>query len=73
MVLTGTHLAWRKGTLHIRPTPITVKYLPPIETDNWTADKIDDYIKMVHNIYIENLPESQKPVISEGTLNGSTS
>ncbi|GLT59387.1 hypothetical protein SLA2020_322080 [Shorea laevis] len=73
MVLTGTHLAWRKGSLHIRPTPITVKYLPPIDTDNWTADKVDDCIKMVHDTYIENLPESQKPVISEGTLNGSTS
>lgn len=62
MVLTGTHLAWRKGSLHVRPAPITVKYLPPINTDNWTADKIDDYIKMVHDIYVENLPEPQKPL-----------
>lgn len=73
MVLTGTHLAWRKGSLHVRPAPITVRYLPPISTDDWTADKIDDYIKMVHEIYVENLPESQKPIISGATRNGSRS
>ncbi|GLT83540.1 hypothetical protein SLE2022_018250 [Rubroshorea leprosula] len=73
MVLTGTHSAWRKGSLHVRPAPITVRYLPPISTDDWTADKIDDYIKMVHDIYVENLPESQKPIISEAPRNGSRS
>lgn len=62
MVFTGTHLAWRKGSLHVRPAPITVKYLRPIKTDDWTADKIDDYVKMVHDMYIENLPASQRPV-----------
>ncbi|TKY57278.1 1-acyl-sn-glycerol-3-phosphate acyltransferase [Spatholobus suberectus] len=62
MVLTGTHLAWRKGSLHVRPAPLTVKYLPPISTENWKADKIDDYVKMVHNLYREHLPESQRPL-----------
>ncbi|KAJ9153777.1 hypothetical protein P3X46_027181 [Hevea brasiliensis] len=62
MVLTGTHLAWRKGSLHVRPVPITVKFLRPIKTDDWTADKIDDYVKMVHDTYVGNLPESQRPL-----------
>ncbi|XP_022717919.1 1-acyl-sn-glycerol-3-phosphate acyltransferase-like isoform X2 [Durio zibethinus] len=73
MVLTGTHRAWRKGSLHVRPAPISVKYLPPIRTDNWTDDRVDDYIKMVHDIYVENLPELQKPVVSEDTKNSSRS
>lgn len=59
MVLTGTHLAWRKGGLRVRPAPLTVKYLPPISTENWKGDKIDDYVKMVHNLYVEHLPENQ--------------
>ncbi|XP_044473149.1 1-acyl-sn-glycerol-3-phosphate acyltransferase-like [Mangifera indica] len=63
IVLTGTHQAWRKGSLHIRPAPITVRFLPPISPTDWTADKIDDYITMLHNIYIENLPEPQKPLV----------
>ncbi|KAL9441579.1 hypothetical protein AB3S75_020137 [Citrus x aurantiifolia] len=73
IVLSGTHRAWRKGSLHIRPAPITVKYLPPISTSDWTADKLDDYIKMVHDIYVKNLPEPQKPFVSDSTRTCSNS
>ncbi|MED6173572.1 1-acyl-sn-glycerol-3-phosphate acyltransferase [Stylosanthes scabra] len=62
MVLTGTHRAWRKGSLHVRPAPLAVKYLPPISTENWKVEKIDDYVKMVHDLYAAQLPESQKPL-----------
>ncbi|KAK7333517.1 hypothetical protein VNO80_30292 [Phaseolus coccineus] len=62
MVLTGTHLAWRKGSLHVRPAPLSVKYLPPISTENWTLCKIDDYVNMLHKMYAENLPKSQRPL-----------
>lgn len=61
MVLTGTHLAWRKGSLHVRPAPLTVRFLDPIVTDTWTADKIDEHVKMVHDLYVKHLPESQRP------------
>ncbi|XP_062170125.1 1-acyl-sn-glycerol-3-phosphate acyltransferase-like isoform X2 [Alnus glutinosa] len=73
MVLTGTHLAWRKGGLHVRPAPLTVKYLPPISTKDWTADKINDYIKMLHDLYVKHLPESQRPLVLEGPRNSSNS
>ncbi|MBA0848761.1 hypothetical protein Goshw_006809 [Gossypium schwendimanii] len=73
IILTGTHIAWRKGSLHVRPAPISVKYLPPIKTDSWTADNINDYIKMVHDIYVENLPEAQKPISTDDTKNSSRS
>ncbi|CAK9175505.1 unnamed protein product [Ilex paraguariensis] len=66
IVLTGTHLAWRKGSFHLRAAPLTVKYLPPIRTDDWTADKIEDYVKMVHDVYVKNLPKSQRPAVIEG-------
>ncbi|KAF3642754.1 hypothetical protein FXO37_22371 [Capsicum annuum] len=56
IVMTNTHLAWRKGSLHVRPAPLTVKFLPPIRTDDWTADKIDDYVKMVHDVYVKKSP-----------------
>ncbi|XP_038903661.1 1-acyl-sn-glycerol-3-phosphate acyltransferase-like [Benincasa hispida] len=62
IVFTGTHRAWRKGSLHIRAAPLTVKYLPPIHTDNWTAEKIDEYVKIVHDTYVKHLPESQRPL-----------
>nr|TKS18088.1 hypothetical protein D5086_0000005710 [Populus alba] len=62
MVFTGTHHAWRKGGLHVRPPPITVKYLRPIKTDDWTEDKVNDYVRLLHDIYVENLPEAQRPL-----------
>ncbi|XP_050218506.1 1-acyl-sn-glycerol-3-phosphate acyltransferase-like [Mercurialis annua] len=62
IILTGTHRAWRKGGLHVRPTPINVKFLRPLKTEDWTADKIDDYIKLLHDKYVDNLPESQGPL-----------
>ncbi|XP_039055586.1 1-acyl-sn-glycerol-3-phosphate acyltransferase-like [Hibiscus syriacus] len=62
IVLTGTHLAWRKGSLRVRPAPISVKYLPPIRTNGWTVEKIDDYIKMVHDMYVENLLEKTEHI-----------
>ncbi|XP_020230595.1 1-acyl-sn-glycerol-3-phosphate acyltransferase [Cajanus cajan] len=63
MVLTGTHLAWRKGSLHVRPAPLSVKYLPPISTENWTLRNIDNYVNMLHNLYAQNLPKSQRPLL----------
>ncbi|KAK7305099.1 hypothetical protein VNO77_42999 [Canavalia gladiata] len=62
IVLTGTHQAWRKGSLHVRPAPLTVTYLPPISTENWKVSKIDEYVKMLHNLYVENLPKDQRPL-----------
>nr|XP_029122715.1 1-acyl-sn-glycerol-3-phosphate acyltransferase isoform X1 [Elaeis guineensis] len=66
MVLTGTHLAWRKNSLRVRPAPLTVKYLPPIKTDDWEAEKMDDYVEMIHALFVDHLPESQKPLVSDG-------
>ncbi|XP_073281230.1 1-acyl-sn-glycerol-3-phosphate acyltransferase-like [Primulina huaijiensis] len=47
IVLTGTHRAWRKGSLHVRPAPITVRYLPPIRTNDWAPEKLGDYVRLV--------------------------
>ncbi|KAG6756609.1 hypothetical protein POTOM_040044 [Populus tomentosa] len=62
VVLTGTHHAWRNGGLRVQPAPITVKYLRPIKTDDWTEDKVNDYVRLLHDIYVENLPEAQRPL-----------
>lgn len=66
IVMAGTHRAWRKGSLHIRPSPLAVRYLPPITTNEWTVDKIDDYVNLVHETYVKNLPESQRPLHQRG-------
>nr|WDD38970.1 1-acyl-sn-glycerol-3-phosphate acyltransferase [Fagopyrum tataricum] len=61
IVMTDTHRAWRKGSLRVRPTPITVKFLPPIRTNDWVSEKVNEYVDLVHNEYVSNLPQTQKP------------
>ncbi|TQD84104.1 hypothetical protein C1H46_030344 [Malus baccata] len=63
MVLTGTHQAWRKGSLLVRPASLSVKYLPPIKTDGRTADKIDEHIKMVHDLYVQYTFHSHRSLL----------
>ncbi|KAM1873665.1 hypothetical protein ACFX13_007472 [Malus domestica] len=63
MVLTGTHQAWRKGSLHVRPASLSVKYPPPIKTDGWKADKIDEHIKMVHDLYVQYTFHSHRSLL----------
>ncbi|KAJ1272863.1 hypothetical protein BS78_06G235300 [Paspalum vaginatum] len=61
IVVTGTHLAWRNGSVRVRPVPLTVKVLPPIRTDDWEEGRINEYVGMVRSLYVRNLPDSQKP------------
>ncbi|KAJ6770599.1 hypothetical protein OIU79_021284 [Salix purpurea] len=65
----GTHRAWRKGGLHVRPAAITVRYLRPIKTDDWTDDKVNDCVRLLHDMYVENLPEAQMPLHYKVTRN----
>ncbi|KAK1326585.1 hypothetical protein QJS10_CPA01g00907 [Acorus calamus] len=65
MVLINTHNAWRNDSLRVRPSRLTVKFLPPIETDDWSPDKVDEHVRMVHRLFVDQLPEPQRPV-SEG-------
>ncbi|XP_042469823.1 1-acyl-sn-glycerol-3-phosphate acyltransferase-like [Zingiber officinale] len=62
MVFTGTHLAWKNNSLKVRPTPITVKYLQPIKTDDWEGGGMNEYIELIHKLYVQHLPDSQKPL-----------
>ncbi|XP_031504992.1 1-acyl-sn-glycerol-3-phosphate acyltransferase-like [Nymphaea colorata] len=63
IILTGTHLAWKKNSLRVRPAPLSVRYLPPIKTDDWSEDMISEYVDMIHALYEKHLPESQKPLL----------
>jgi lysophosphatidate acyltransferase len=66
IVFTGTHLAWRKNNFLVTPAPIGVKFLPPIKTDEWVEERVSEYVEMIRNMYVQCLPESQKPLLSDG-------
>ncbi|KAJ7297997.1 hypothetical protein O6H91_16G019800 [Diphasiastrum complanatum] len=70
VVLTGTYLGWPKHSFHVRPAPVSVTFLPPIKTDDWTIDKVNNYTEMIHDIYVKHLPERQRPLEMSPTKEG---
>ncbi|CAN6240964.1 unnamed protein product [Urochloa humidicola] len=62
IVVTGTHQAWRNNSVRVRPVPLTVKVLPPVSTDGWEEGRINEYVEMVRSLYVDNIPDSQKPL-----------
>lgn len=62
IVVVGAHKAWEKGTLAVRPVPITVKVLPAIDTSGWSAERLDDHVRQLHEAFAGVLPADQQPL-----------
>ncbi len=62
IVLTGTHRAWPNRTLTLYKTTVNIQFLPPISTAHWTKENLDQHIEEIRQVYLEHLPEDQKPV-----------
>ena len=62
MVITGAHKAWEKGRLGFRPVPITIRFLPAIDTSGWNLETIEQHIADVRQAFIDALPVEQRPL-----------
>ena len=62
IVVRGAHRSWSKNTYTVRPTPISVLVLPPVATDHWTEDSIDEALEDLRARFLANLPEEQQPL-----------
>jgi 1-acyl-sn-glycerol-3-phosphate acyltransferase len=61
VVVHDAHRFW-PGGLTIRPGRLCVEILPPIATDNWTADGLQGHIAEVEKAFLTALAEHQRPV-----------
>ena len=61
VVTSGAHLAWDKGTLQLRRTPIRVEFLDPISTDGWSEASSDEHIQEIWEAMRAALPPDQQP------------
>jgi 1-acyl-sn-glycerol-3-phosphate acyltransferase len=65
IVVRGAHRSWSKDTYTVRPTPISVLVLPPVATDQWTEDGMDEALEKLRACFLDNLPNEQQPLPEE--------
>lgn len=61
MITVGLERVWRRDTLTIRPAHVKIIFLPPIKTDHWTEEKIDEAIRELRAAFLKALPPSMQP------------
>jgi 1-acyl-sn-glycerol-3-phosphate acyltransferase len=61
MVIEGAHRAWAKASLTLRSVPITVTFLPPIDTSDWDEQHIEQHLEELKRAFLAALPEAQRP------------
>jgi len=62
VVINGAHHIWGKTgyMIKVNADPIKMKFLPPIDTSEWTAASLDKHTEELRELFIQNLsPESQ--------------
>lgn len=50
-----------KSGIIIRPAPIEVTVLPPVRTDDWQPETIDDHVATVRQMFLEELDQAERP------------
>ncbi|MBK7582106.1 MAG: 1-acyl-sn-glycerol-3-phosphate acyltransferase [Myxococcales bacterium] len=61
MVTTGLENVWTRSTLLLRPNPVKIVFLPPISTEDWSEDRIDEHIQALRAPFLRALPEHMQP------------
>jgi 1-acyl-sn-glycerol-3-phosphate acyltransferase len=62
MVTMGLEHAWKRGTLRLTPADVKIAFLPPIPTEHWSEDRIDEHVAELRAAFLAVLPASQQPV-----------
>ncbi|MBK8013822.1 MAG: 1-acyl-sn-glycerol-3-phosphate acyltransferase [Deltaproteobacteria bacterium] len=62
MVTVGAHQAWVKSGLRLSKVPISIRFLPPIETSSWALETLDAHLEALHQTFRAALPAEQRPV-----------
>jgi 1-acyl-sn-glycerol-3-phosphate acyltransferase len=60
--LAGTQRLMRKGDWTIHPGEVVVRFGPPVNSAEYSADQRDELRKRVQDLVAAGLPEDQKPV-----------
>ena len=71
VVFSGAAEAMPKHTFWAYPTPITAHFLPPVSTDDWTRETLDQHIEAIHQemnkAYLTLRSEMKLPLLPSQT------
>jgi putative phosphoserine phosphatase/1-acylglycerol-3-phosphate O-acyltransferase len=48
-----------KSAVLIRPARISVEVLPPVNTDNWKAETVDEHVAQIRQMFLEKLGQAK--------------
>lgn len=61
MVTIGLQHAWRRSSLTLRPSDVRIVFLPPISTEGWSEERIDEHLEELRAPFLAALPPEQQP------------
>jgi lysophosphatidate acyltransferase len=61
MVTIGLQNAWKKSSLVVEPCDVEIVFLPPISTEGWTLERVDEHVATVRDAIAAALPPEQQP------------
>lgn len=62
MITVGAQNAWKRGTLlNLRAKDITIQFLPPIDTSDWTVERLEEHLAELERVFANALPEPMRP------------
>lgn len=59
LVVRGAHELWQNKTFVVRSGTFTVEALPPISTEDWTAENLKAHIASIEDVYREALGQTK--------------
>ena len=62
IVIADAHKRWPSKSMKINSGEVHMQILEPISTENWTQENLSQHIEDIRNIFIEHLPEEQRPI-----------
>lgn len=62
IVITDAHKRWPSKSMTIDTGDVHIQILEPISTEGWTQENLAQHIEDVRNIFIQHLPEEQRPI-----------
>ncbi|MBX2812604.1 MAG: 1-acyl-sn-glycerol-3-phosphate acyltransferase [Myxococcales bacterium] len=62
MVTIGAHGAWNRGQWTLQTRDIHVHFLPPIDTNNWSVETLDQHLDELQRQFVVHLPPDMRPI-----------